>query len=110
MSYDISLVADLGGPELISVGDLEVNMTWNLRPMFAAANGGNIGPQEWDGQKAGIVALLLRQTLAAFYAEPAKFQALNPPNGWGSYSVAIECADKVLTACERAPFATVSVT
>jgi hypothetical protein len=108
MSYDVYLVADLGGPELVGVDGLSANMTWNLRPMFAAVNDGS-GPQEWDGQSARIVAEILTRTLAAFDAEPDKFRAMNPPNGWGTFEGAREFAQEVLAACLNAPNAVVRV-
>lgn len=108
MSYDVYLVADLGGPEMIALHSLEANMTWNLRPMFAAVNDGN-GPQEWDGKSARDIAAILTLTLAAFDAEPDRFRAMNPPNGWGTFEGAREFAQEVLSACLNAPNAVVRV-
>lgn len=108
MSYDVYLVADLGGPEMVSLGLLDANMTWNLRPMFAAVNDGD-GPQEWDGKPASEIADLLTKTLAAFDADPARFEAMNPPNGWGNFEVAKSFTRRVLAACLSAPKAVVRV-
>lgn len=108
MSYDVYLVADLGGPEPITLGILDANMTWNLRPMFAAVNDGD-GPQEWDEKPARDVAEILTRTIAAFDADPDKFRAMNPPNGWGTFEGAREFAQEVLAACLIAPNAVVRV-
>lgn len=108
MSYDVYLVADLGGPEKVGLDLLSANMTWNLRPMFADVNNGD-GPQEWDGKRAGDVAEILTRTLTAFDADPDRFRAMNPANGWGSFEGAKEFAQEVLSACLMAPNAIVKV-
>jgi len=108
MSYDVHLDIDAGGPEPVALAILDANMTWNLRPMFAECNNGD-GPQEWDGKAAREVAEILMRTLAAFNADPAKFKAMNPANGWGDFDGARRFAMTVLDACHAAPNATVRV-
>jgi len=51
----------------------------------------------------------LRAGLALLKAEPARFEALNPENGWGSYESFVPWVEKYLRACEENPDATVRV-
>lgn len=52
MSYDVHLEIDVGGDEPARVGSLDVNYTWNVYPMFAAAGAAPPSPNDWDGKPA----------------------------------------------------------
>jgi hypothetical protein len=51
----------------------------------------------------------LRAGLALLKAEPDRFKAFNPENGWGSYDDFVPWVERYLTACEEYPDAEVSV-
>lgn len=107
MSYDVHLEADLGGPEPVSVGRLEANMTYNVAPMFREAVG--TSPSDWDGMEAAKVAAICTAILHAFNLEPDRFKKLNPPNGWGDFEGARAFIQLILDACRAAPKSTVRV-
>lgn len=79
MSWDVSLEDSRGR----RVGDLAVNCTYNLGPMFRAA--AETTPSLWHGRRADEVAQLCEQILTAMEADPRRFLRLNPANGWGDY-------------------------
>ena len=49
----------------------------------------------------------LRQGLSLLTSDPARFQLLNPGNGWGDYGGLLEFVREYLAACERFPESTV---
>ena len=51
----------------------------------------------------------LQTGFALLLAEPDRFRALNPSNGWGSYEGLCEFVRGYLTACEANPDAAVRV-
>jgi hypothetical protein len=97
MSWDAYLYDDRGHLE----GDW--NCTHNLNGMIAAALesqgdaevqqcdgplGKAIGPAWWkllDGLPGPQGAALLDRIVRGLKAEPVRFRAMNPPNGWGNY-------------------------
>lgn len=107
MSYDVTLLADLGGPEPVSLGLLDENYTWNVYPMFHAVVGN--GPNDWDGKPASEAAEICGRILSAFAADPEKFRAMNPANGWGDFEGAREFIRRIQDACLLAPKAILRV-
>lgn len=105
MSYDIWLEVDLGGPEPLSVGE-SWNYTSNCSPMWHAAG---IDLAECHGRDAGGCAEGLGAALVQLKADPARFQAMDPPNGWGSYATLVPALEQLLRLFESAPRATVRV-
>ncbi len=57
---------------------------------------------------AGSLIPILREGLAKLEADPEKYKALNPTNGWGSYDGLLKFVRKYLAACEESPDAEVS--
>ena len=104
MSYDVHLEADLGGPEPITFGDW--NCTSNLARMWCDA-GADL--RTFNGQPAGWCAEKLRAALRILRDDPGHFQAMDPPNGWGSYADLLPALDRLLEMFENAPKATVRV-
>lgn len=51
----------------------------------------------------------LRAGLALLRSDPARFIAMNPENGWGSYDTFVPWVERYLAACERYPDARVEV-
>jgi hypothetical protein len=105
MSYDIWLEIDAGGPKPVRCGSLDVNYTYNVSPMFKEAVGET--PGSWDGRRAADIAEVCGRILAAFAAEPNKFIALNPANGWGDFDGARSFIQQINDACHEAPNAIV---
>lgn len=105
MSYDVHLEDERGE----TVGELDANCTWNIRPMIVAASGGT-GPAEWDGMVARDVALTCGNVISAFQADPAKFRAMNPANGWGSFEGCRRFIREIEDACIDYPDAILRVT
>lgn len=104
MSYDVSLVVDVGGKEPATLLVLNENYTWNVAPMFLVSVGST--PIDWDGKSAFDVATICARILYDFNADPEKFRRMNPNNGWGSFEGARDFITKIKLACEDAPKAT----
>lgn len=66
-------------------------------------------PDEIGVTKAAQLIEPLRAGLAALRAEPERFSALNPVNGWGSYDGLCKFVSDYLAACEENPDADVEV-
>lgn len=87
------------------------NVTHNVSPMAEAAG---IYKQLWRPDEIGITHARqliepLRAGLEALKADPAKFEAMNPANGWGSYEGFVPWVESYLAACIEFPDAKVSV-
>lgn len=87
----------------------ERNITHNLGRMAAAAELYDAlwQPSELGLTKAAQLIEPLRAGIAKLDAEPARFKAFNPVNGWGSYEGLLAFAVAYLAACEEYPDADV---
>lgn len=87
------------------------NITHNLSRMAEAAGLYRClwRPDEYGITTARDLLQPLREGLAVLRATPARFEALNPANGWGSYPILVLFVADYLAACERWPEATVEV-
>ena len=113
MSYDVRLAIDTGGEGLVSVTEYR-NPTFNLAPMFSAALGIDMrdygkGRRFLDGMPAAEALPIVTAALSAMALDPARFRALDPPNGWGSYEGAVEFLQWLQKKCIEHPKATVLV-
>lgn len=105
MSWDFSLEVEVDGIAVWITDD--INYTHNCNPMIRAA-----GFEAWPhvyGWRAGSVGLILGHTLSKMRADPAKFRAMNPANGWGDYDGLLQVLDRIHADCETFPSATVRV-
>lgn len=105
MSADYWLEIDAGGPEPIRLTDPSINVTYNLGPMLREARF-----PDWHaliGAPASETGGMLRSVAARLRADPERFRALTPPNGWGTYEGAIEFLDRFAAECAAAPKATI---
>ena len=66
-------------------------------------------PEELGITRAGDLIEPLSCGVAKMEAEPERFKALNPPNGWGSYDGFVPWIKRYLEACREHPEALVSV-
>jgi hypothetical protein len=87
----------------------ECNITHNLTKMADAAG---IYEELWRPDEIAIThARELIEPLTAglerLRADPEKFKALNPPNGWGDYDGLVRFVSAYLEACRQHPDATV---
>lgn len=91
MSWDVWLTDDRGH------SDGSWNYTHNCNPMIDAVLGDRAegtpstwwGGRSWwrllDGMSGPEGAELLDVIISGLEADPARFEAMNPDNGWGSY-------------------------
>jgi hypothetical protein len=108
MSYDVSLEADLGGPEPVRVGDLDANYTYNCGGMLGEATGG-LWLSDMTGWDAAAVAVTLRDALAVMERDRPRFIGMNPENGWGDLDSWMVFLRKIVDACDAAPRARLCV-
>jgi hypothetical protein len=95
MSLHLALTIDTGGAEPARVWD-GWNCTWNVTPMWRAAlpSGQTLGVF-LEGKTAAEALPDLRiavaaMAVAAMEDSPAKYRAMEPENGWGSYQGALQ--------------------
>ena len=105
MSLDVYLTATV--PHVVYAD----NITHNLNEMAGAAvlYVALWEPQNLDITKAKQLIVWLRDGLDRLKAEPERFKAFNPPNGYGNYEGLVEFVEAYLAACEAHPEAEVSV-
>lgn len=87
------------------------NVTHNLVPMAKAAG---IYEAVWRPDEHGLTTAaqlipILEEGIARLEAEPEKYCALNPSNGWGSYDDFLPWLKQYRDACKQNPGATVEV-
>lgn len=105
MSYDIWLEVNTGGPEPAQVGE-DWNYTRNCGPMWRAAG---VDLAEFDGKLADECLPVLRRAIDELRANEAKYVAMNPPNGWGSYDTLVPALERLAETFTRHPLAHVRV-
>lgn len=105
MSYDIDLEIDTGGGEPALI-DIAWNYTSNCVPMWRAA-GADLAT--FDGQRAELCVEPLLSAIGAMRHDPARFEAMNPPNGWGDYESLLQALMALLRHFRDHPRATVVV-
>jgi hypothetical protein len=103
MSWDIALVAIIDYQEVEIVPD--INYTHNTNRMIRQA-----GFTEWpdvDGMPCPEFCRKLSNTLTNLQADPDRWRAMNPPNGWGSYDSLVPVLESILANFGRFPSGTV---
>jgi hypothetical protein len=87
------------------------NITHNLGPMAERAGlYGVLWHPEDHGIKVAVDLIApLTKGIEAMKADPARFKALNAPNGWGTYDNFVPWLERLLSACREYPDATVEV-
>lgn len=88
----------------------EWNLTYNLSPMLWEA--GFAGWQDVVGKVEPIptgksVVAAMEPVLAELRSDPEKYQAMNPPNGWGTYEIAVEVLADCIDSLREHPDAVV---
>jgi hypothetical protein len=105
MSYSVCLTVDTGGSEPAVVAE-GWNYTSNCGPMWRAA-GADLA--EFDGKEAAECLPALEAAIVALHADPETYEAMNPPNGWGSYKSLLPALEALAEDLRRHPRATVTV-
>lgn len=105
MSYDIDLEVDTGGPQPAYLGD-GWNYTSNCGPMWREA-GADL--DDFDGKPAADCAPVLEAAIANLRANPGKYKAMDPDNGWGSYRTLLPALDELAASFRAHPKAIVRV-
>ena len=87
------------------------NITHNLTAMAEAAD---VCKALWRPEELGLVLAKdvqphLIRGLGALLTNPTKFEALNPPNGWGSYANLRTMLVDYAEACGRWPEAVIHI-
>lgn len=98
VSYDITLAVKVDGTDIFAyVAEPELSSpTYNLREMFTTC-------MDWDYSQGvyypcDVVAEKVQRGIEDLYKFPAKYDKLNPSNGWGSRKAALDTL-KSLRAC-----------
>jgi hypothetical protein len=98
MSYDIWLVDDDGRTVTESF-----NYTYNISPMLYSAWDG-AGLRDLHGRRAGAVVPFLRHAIKVLHADvDGRYEAMNPPNGWGSREGCTDWLARILKVCLENP-------
>jgi len=109
MSLDAGLFinVDTGGDEPYAVTLYDANITHNVSPMWRAAGVFNAlyGHEEWDREDVTAAELIpvLENGLNEMTNHRARFEVMNPENGWGDYDGAVRFLFKLLCACREHP-------
>lgn len=106
MSYWIYLEIDTGGDEDWPV--YERNCTSNVVPMWREALGGD-GLAAFHHAPASEAAGPLNTGVRRMEADPAKYRAMNPPNGWGNYEDALDVLRELRDACHTHPLTRIRI-
>jgi hypothetical protein len=113
MSWDFYMTIDTGGSEPAEVGD-DVNMTYNVAPMYCEAFNWHgkkkrQGIRGIEGMKGKRAVKVLQHALARMKADPPKYEAMNPSNGWGDYESAMKCLEDLIAMAKAHPKATFGI-
>lgn len=107
MSWDAALTCDHCGS---AMGERDWNYTHNTNRMVnlaLVADGKDWGDESWwkvlDGMNGGEGAELLDAAIQTLEANPERFRAMNPENGWGSYDTLLPVLRQMLDASDANP-------
>jgi len=108
VSYDVDLTIEsktIGG-DVVETDVFWRNHTSNTSRMWREA-GADLG--EFHGKKAGDLTEALYDAIQEMLDDPAKYRAMEAPNGWGSYESTLGFLTAILYACCRYPDAVMGV-
>lgn len=86
----------------VDIGNEEFNYTYNVSPMFYAAIPGG-GLKIIHGMTGREVIDVLLEMNDFFHANKMRLIDMEPDNGWGGYSGAMEFMHDIIGACLRNP-------
>lgn len=99
MSYWVGCTVDIGGDE--PYWHDSQNYTSNVSPMWREALGRSLG--DFDDAPCSEAGGVLRDGIAAMEADPAKYRAMSPKNGWGDYEGALDYLRFIEKLCRIYP-------
>ena len=88
---------------------VDANYTYNVSPMFYDVFDDEGGLRSLDGMPAAEALPILELAVERLRADPKKYQAMNPSNGWGNYAGATLFLESLAVGCRENPEATVSI-
>jgi hypothetical protein len=100
MSYGVSVTYP-------AVTSENFNYTYNCGPMFDDVLPGGINGLH--GLAAPEALERIKVALEKMHANPEKYRAMNPPNGWGDYHGAMTFLHDIKSACLRHPDGTLDI-
>lgn len=77
-----------------------LRLTYNLGAMWKAAG---VDFVRWPGKPSWLCAGALAAALHRLVADPHRFKAMNPPNGWGDYRDLLTEGTSFLDSLRRHP-------
>lgn len=104
MSYDVHLEVDTGAGNTVEA--YWRNMTSNVAGMWCDA-GADL--REMKGRCAAECVPLLTAAIDKMVADPARYRAMEPSNGWGTYEGTLEFLRALRDAMQDHPATTVRV-
>ncbi len=99
MGWDIWAEIDAGGEEKVSIGE-SYNYTYNTSPMLYDVG---IDWKELTGKPLSEVVPILQAGLEKLKANPEKYEAMNPENGWGSYEGLVAKLTQIIEEYKQYP-------
>jgi hypothetical protein len=114
MSYDIYLYGDEKDAVCPHCDNVyrkreelfSANYTFNCGAMWRDAG---LDIKSFKGRRADECLPLLQAALTNLEADPARFKAMNPPNGWGSYETSLPWLKALADAMRENPTSLVHV-
>lgn len=105
MSYDVALKINTGKGlrEVMECG----NYTYNCSAMLVLAIGKSLSA--FDGCPCPLVEEELTDAIDKMKSHPARYEELEPSNGWGSYEGWLKYLCIIRDACASHPLCTLSV-
>ncbi len=94
MSYDISLKIKTGD-NYVDVVDCG-NYTYNCSKMFQEANELKLSLSDLNNGCSGEVIPVLEEVISNMRKDKEKYEAMNPPNGWGDYECFLKFLENIL--------------
>jgi len=106
MSLDVQLIVETEATKEVV---FDRNITHNLATMAKEAGLYEAlwRPEEIKAQKASHLTPFLQKGLAELEDNRVKYEAFNPPNGWGNYDHLVDLAKDYLQHCRMFPDATI---
>lgn len=109
MSYDCYAVMRTGDTPDSQLSECLGNITSNVSPMWRDAMPDGQHVLDLHGKLCAECVAPLRVGIYAMTADPDRYRAMNPDNGWGDYEGALRYLRELLAGCELHPLATFEV-
>lgn len=101
MSYDIYMKVEPCKTCGHQVDPLDINVTWNLSPMFIKALKAENGINSLHTASGGNCLRVLDLAIQRMEKDFKEYEEMNPPNGWGDAKGALKTLKIILKICEK---------